>query len=377
MFKFWEAVLMLSGMIIGVGMFSIPFSFAQSGFILGALELVVLAAVVSSLHLLYGEIVLGTPGSHRLPGYVKYHLGTIPGRLSQLSALFWMGGTFVVYTILGAFFLRSVLSPYGAMIPEFGWVIAVVIIVSGITLLPMGRSAFIRGALTFILILFILVLAGILWSRVKTENLSGFHLSFVLVPYGVLNFALSGGVVIPDIIAVLGKNKKRARLAIRIGSWIPAVIYFLFALAVVGTVGSGVTPDAISGLQGYVGSWVFRLGSLIGFLAVMSSYIGLHASFQNMLRFDFGISRTATIASAMVLPVVLYAAGIHNAIAIMGVVGAIALGLDSSMIIASYFRMRSRQEEKMTILVVLGLWLVLGLFAVGIIYELFVISRLV
>ena len=43
---FFEAVLMLAGMIIGVGMFAIPFSFAAAGFWLGAAELAVLAMAV-------------------------------------------------------------------------------------------------------------------------------------------------------------------------------------------------------------------------------------------------------------------------------------------------------------------------------------------
>ena len=70
-----EAVLILTGMIIGVGMFGIPFSFSVSGFWLGAAELVVLAAIVTVIHRLYGEIVLATPTLHRVPGYVREYLG--------------------------------------------------------------------------------------------------------------------------------------------------------------------------------------------------------------------------------------------------------------------------------------------------------------
>lgn len=373
MFKFWEAVLMLSGMIIGVGVFGIPFSFVQSGFVLGAIELLILAVVISSLHVLYGEIVLGTPGPHRLPGYVNCHLGPGAARLSQLSALFGMGGTLLVYAILGGIFLRSLLSPYGSTIPEYGWVVIMVTMVACITLMPLRRMAFINGLLTLLLIVFILVLTGMLWPRVTPANLSGFDLSRGLVPYGVLNFALSGAVIIPDMMEIFGRDKKRALRAIRLGSWIPAAVYFLFALAIVGTAGSGVTADAISGLQGYIGPGVIRLGSLIGFLAVITSYIVLHVSFGHMLEFDFRLGRVTAIACAIGLPLVLYVAGMRNVITIMGAVGAVALGIDSSMIIASYARMRSRRGERMKMPTMLGLWLVFGLFAVGIIYELSVL----
>ena len=64
--KFLEAVLILSGMIIGVGMFGIPFSFVSVGFWLGALELLVIAGAMTWLHLLYGEVVLKTPQPHSM-----------------------------------------------------------------------------------------------------------------------------------------------------------------------------------------------------------------------------------------------------------------------------------------------------------------------
>ena len=69
-----QAVLMLSGMIIGVGMFAIPFSFSTAGFWLGTLELCVLALAILAVHLCYAEVVLHTNERHRLPGYVRRYM---------------------------------------------------------------------------------------------------------------------------------------------------------------------------------------------------------------------------------------------------------------------------------------------------------------
>ena len=100
--RYIEAILMLSGMIIGVGMFGIPYAFAASGFWLGTVLLVVLTAIAVFLHLLYGEIVLHTHGVHRMPGYARIYLGENAAALAWFSALFDGVGSLLAYAILGA-----------------------------------------------------------------------------------------------------------------------------------------------------------------------------------------------------------------------------------------------------------------------------------
>ena len=110
MIRFLEGVFVLSGMIIGVGMFAIPFSFAAAGFWLGAAELVVLTCIVVILHLLYGEIVLATPEFHRMPGYVRVYLGRRAETVSWASTIFGITGTLLAYLIAGSLFLHSLWS---------------------------------------------------------------------------------------------------------------------------------------------------------------------------------------------------------------------------------------------------------------------------
>ena len=101
MIRFLEGVFILAGMIIGVGMFAVPFSFAAAGFWLGALELILLSCAVLILHLLYGKIVLATPEFHRMPGYVRRHLGRRAELVSWASTLFGTIGTLVAYLAVG------------------------------------------------------------------------------------------------------------------------------------------------------------------------------------------------------------------------------------------------------------------------------------
>ena len=331
MIRFLEGVFILAGMIIGVGMFAIPFSFAAAGFWLGALELAALSCLVVILHLLYGKIVLVTPEFHRMPGYVRHYLGRRAEMVSWASTLFGTVGTLVAYLAVGALFLQNILSSVFPGAGVFSYVVFLALTVSAITFFPLKKEAHINGILTIFEIAFIALLAFFLLPKISPAHLHGFHPQNIFIPYGVLLFALSGGSVIPDVITVLGRGKKRVTRAIVAGSLIPAILYFFFAFGVVGVSGRATTSEAIAGLRSVIGERIVFLGSVAGFLAVLTSFIALSANFQALLRLDMKIPRRAAWLGASVIPFFLYTAGFQNFIVIIGVVGAVAFGVDSAL----------------------------------------------
>src|SRR3989338_2493370 len=100
--KLIQGILILSGMIIGAGVFGIPFSFASLGFWPGAAELLVFTVVTVVLHFIFGEIVLKTPALHRLPGYIRIHLGYKWSILAWIGAFVGIFGTLLAYIVIGA-----------------------------------------------------------------------------------------------------------------------------------------------------------------------------------------------------------------------------------------------------------------------------------
>ena len=66
---------MLVGMIIGVGIFGVPYVLSRAGLVPGIFYFIVLGAAIILVHLFYGEAVLRTNGRHRLVGYAEKYLG--------------------------------------------------------------------------------------------------------------------------------------------------------------------------------------------------------------------------------------------------------------------------------------------------------------
>ena len=369
-----KAVLTLAGMIIGAGMFAIPFSFAQTGFWLGAAELGILSLAVLGLHLLYGEILLATPSMHRMPGYVRLHLGRGAAGVSWAASLFGTVGTLLAYLVVDSLFLQTIASGNGSGAAPFWWVAVLVGAVGAITFFPLRKEATINGILTIFEIGFLVFVSLLLVKNISPAHLSGVHGENFFVPYGVLLFALSGASVIPDLVTVLGRSRKKVRAAIIAGSLIPAALYFFFAYAVVGATGLATTEEAIAGLRQALGGNIAFWGSIAGFLAVFTSYVALSANFQAMLRLDMGMPRRGAWFAASAIPLALYLAGFQNFIAIIGAVGIFAFGIDGVLFFLMGRAVRKKQNIRSPLASLAG-YAILAVILIGVLAELLRITR--
>ena len=339
---------MLSGMIIGVGMFAIPFSFGAAGFWLGAFELGLLAIVVMAIHLCYGEVVLHTKEHHRLPGYARQYLGNRAAKLADVSAFFGISGTLLAYILLGGIFLDGLVKGFIAGSNPLFWSMMLVGAGGVITFFPLKKTTIVTSVMTALLIGSIVLLIGFLLPRSAAIQLSGFHISNAFLPYGVLLFALTGATVIPDIVTFFKGTRSATRSVIAAGSLIPAVLYFFFALAVVGAAGKNVSPDAIAGLLPVAGRTVVVLGNIIGLLAVITSYIPLNISFQAFLHLDMGLSRRLAWAGGLFVPLFLFLLGFQNFLSVISVVGATTVAIDGGLILATYHMILHKRERNIT-----------------------------
>ena len=109
--RFYHAIAMMIGMIVGVGIFGVPYAVEKVGFALGIFYIFVLGMMLLLIHLLYSEIVLRTDGVHRLVGYAEIYLGKKGKIVTAASQILSFYGALVAYIIIGGQFLHMVLSP--------------------------------------------------------------------------------------------------------------------------------------------------------------------------------------------------------------------------------------------------------------------------
>ena len=379
MIRTFSSLGLMVGAIIGAGMFALPYAVMRAGFFWGAIHLCITFSVIMLIHIFYGVVVVSTPGKHRLPGYARIHLGWAAQRLAFLSALGGFYGALLAYGILGGVFL-SRLIPFGGGNTEM---FTLLFFAAG-ALILLGNLRYV-GEVNFFLMCILVgavsVLTVLLVPRVEFSNFNVVpDTAAWFLPYGIFLFAFAGASAIPDAAELFYRGNKsvngRFRRILVLSTVIPLLVYMVFIYGVVGVSGQATSPDAISGLEAFLGERAVMIGSLIGFLAVITSFLALGLDLKNMFRYDAGMSSLVAWITAMAVPPILFAAGINDFVRVIGLVGAVAIGIDGIIILLSALRV-CRTGSLCTIGSVsfhpIVPSLLMGALSLGVVYEIYAV----
>lgn len=345
MITYWRALSVFAGTIIGVGIFGLPWVAYKSGFWLLFLYFLILSVVAIVVHLIFGDICLSVKTKHRFPGYVRLYLGRRWGRLAMLSVCFGLLSAQLAYLIVGGGFLTNLLQPYiggGELIYVFSFfILGSLLIYKGI------KSISLTEFLVLIFFFSVLFLFLIKSSPfIKLDNFSSFNPGFLFLPYGVVIFSLWGGSIIPEIKEMIGGNRKLLRKVIISGIILSAVTYLFFTIIIVGVSGSNTSTDAFSGLVSKLGPDIIKVGYIFGIITCFSSFLTLGLTLKKVFSLDMNVSERNSFAFAVFLPFILYLVGLDNFIEIIGLSGAITLGIEGIITILVYKKVLKKKFSR-------------------------------
>lgn len=321
---------LLVGMIVGAGMFALPYAVVEAGIFLGAIYFLLAFLVLTLLHLLYGEISYVVNQKHRLPGYVRYYFGDYVGRIATFSMMFGFFGALLAYGVLAGVFLGQFLG----VVSSAKLSLLFFILASPILLLDIRRVADINLFFTIPLVFFIIVIGVIAYPHINFSNFSFAGGANRFLPYGIFLFAFSGAAAIPEMSEIFQrKNITLFRKTVFLGTFVPALLYLIFIIAVIGVSGVTTSKDAILGLAPFLGSSVIRFGAAIGFLAVFTSYLAIGLDLREMFHYDYKFGRVRAWMVVAFFPLLLFLFGVSDFISILSVVGGVAIGIDAILIL--------------------------------------------
>lgn len=339
----------LAGTIIGVGMFGIPYAVASVGFWPGIAMLGATTVVTLYLHAAFGEVVAAASSAERLGGYARRFLGTGAEYLANFVAIAGRVGALLAYLVVGSAFTATLLAPWietarGAGFPVF-FVIAALGVWFGVRFV-----SGIEAPLVFLLVAGVAALGWFALAHVRLEHLAGVRLGELPLLYGVLLFALGGIPAIPEVRSLVS-DRAAYRRVLAWGTIVPAVVYALFTLAVVGVNGSATSPEAIAGLSRALGPTAALVGAGVGFLAVVTSFFVIGLNLAHILEYDWGWSRSASRLATLGAPVVLFGLGLNDFIRIIGTLGAVLGAAEGILVLMLFERWRAvprrgRSEKK-------------------------------
>lgn len=376
--KFFYALAVLSGTIIGVGLFGLPYVASKAGFWTLILYFLVLGSIVCFLHLLFSEVCLRTKKKQRLPGYAEKYLGKWGKGISFFSVIFSLYGALLAYIIVGGKFLHTLFSSWlggGALWYSIAFfILGALFIFFGIR--SIAPFEFWMLGLFFVILILFFVFGS---PQIEIQNLTGTgKLSSLFLPYGVVLFSLWGIALVPELEDILGKKKKLMRKVCISGVWLAVLTYILFVILILGVCGSSTTKEALAGLEAFLGKRVVAFGLAFGVLTCFTSFLTLGLTLKKVFWYDFKIPKNTSFVLACFIPLLAYILGLSDFIKVISMTGGVMLATNGILVILMHRKAKKLGDDVPAYSIsypkVISYFLIL-LFALGVVYEIFYFVR--
>lgn len=336
----FQAIATLVGTIIGAGILGIPYVFARAGFWTGVLVLAFITFAMISLKLMIGEMSLRTYGKHQISGYVEKYLNKSWRNITSTILVITISGALLAYFIGVSEVLAEIFGGSNLLWGLIFYVAASAFLFFGIKLIK--NTEFILTAFIF-LIVFIIFLLSL--DHLEFANLSSFNFSKLLIPYGVILFACSGVVAIPEVREILFRREHLFKKAVFLGAIIPSVIYLIFAWIVVSVTGMHTTEVATIGLGHVMGKEIIIIGNLFAFFTMATSFLTIGLALKEVYNYDFKVKHFWAWLLTITLPLVIYFLGFNDFIKTISIAGALGFGVNGVVYIFAYWQARQKGER--------------------------------
>lgn len=332
---FLKALATYGGTIIGVGIFGLPFVAMKAGIVVVLVYFVFIAILSIFINSIYGEMACDTQRVARVPGYAEEYLGKKAKKLSFVVSTCVLVGALLAYLILGGeFFYLLLKGIFGG--PAIAYVFLFFLV--GAIFIYRGIKSISKFELIMLIIFFVILFFFL--SRalpfIKLDNFHVVDLKFITFPYGIILFSLNGLAMVPEAKEMVHRNRRELKKVISWGIAMAAFAYLIFIFTFLGATGQETSENAISGFASLVGPQVILLGYAFGIITTFTSFIALGLTLKKMLVYDFKYPDKVAYVFTCLAPLTLYLVGFKNFIDVIGLTGALLLGIEGGIIIFCY-----------------------------------------
>lgn len=370
--KFLYSVATLVTTIVGIGIFGIPFSFVKAGFLTGILFLIGVFFVTLLINLMYGEIALRTQKYHQIIGYVDKYLGNSFKKINLFAFILAIYGALVAIIAISGTFWANVfwfvdLSP--VVFSFIFFIVSSVVVVGGLKIASKIDLIFLAFFVIAILLISFWGIGNIEISNYKTI----FFEEFWFLPFGITLFAFAGMSSVVLMRELMVGNERLLKRGIVLGTAVPALLYLIFTITVVGVSGEITSPDAISGLGFFLGPKVLFVGSLLGLFSTFTVFVNTATALKESFQRDMRMRKFHAQLLVLLPPVLLFASGLRNFIEIIGLVGAVAVSINMVVLIFVFISARKNGDREPEYALKIPRWvlyLLASIFSAGAVYAL-------
>lgn len=364
----FAAIATLTGTAIGAGFLGIPYVVSKAGFLIGLIQMIVLALIILVVNLYMGEVILRTKETHQLPGYASLYLGKWARVLMVCAMIYGIYNAMTAYIIgegqvLSFIFTGSI--SYAVWFSLAFFLIMAFLLYKGVEALKEGETFGLIAVLSIVAILAIVFIPKITLSNLtyKSGNLIEWFL-----PYGVILFSFLSFSALPEVKQEIKSNESLFKKAIIIGALIPLITYVVFTMAVVGFAGK-TTPEIATIALG-------KLPSLLAVFTMFTAFFALGNAIRDMYELDLKIKHVWAWLLTCVIPFIIFLIVIKLQLVTFTMLlefgGAIVGGITGALIMLMLMKAKKLGNRKPEYKIYIN-WLIAAIliviFAAGILYQ--------
>jgi len=338
---FWQGIATITGVSIGAGILALPYAINKVGFLLGAIEIIIIGIAMLMLNLFLGEVILRTKGNHQLYNLAGKYLGYNGKRLMFIAFVLGIYGAIAAYLIGEGELISLLLNiPYASAGVIFFCFLAI-ITYFGVNILE--KSEMTMNAIK--ILLFLSIFYFVANDSFSYANLARVSYSNILLPLGTLLFSFMCFSILPEIKEELKGNYKDLKKVIIIASIITIIVYILFTFLVIGATGDSTSEVATIALSIGFNSRVMVLINLFAVVTILTAAVALSFALKQMFIEDFKI-KNVTAWLLTLLPPVVISVMLKSFSTIIALTGAITGGLTGAMVMMMYQNAKKYGDRK-------------------------------
>ncbi|MDE1969962.1 MAG: hypothetical protein KGI50_00035 [Patescibacteria group bacterium] len=326
--KYIIAGTILSGTVIGAGMFVLPHIFFSAGLLKGFAYLLLFGVLTTLIHLMYAEVVLRTSEKHELSGYTRVYLGSTMGNITKVTQIIGITGSLVAYQVLGAGFVRLIIPSLSFLDASFiFFVLASIGVLAETSWLAQGEL--VSNGLLFVLVGYFF-LVGLPHWRVLSWDVKG---NMFMSTYGIVLYALIGYQAVREVIEYLRKEHVPITpFPFVLGSFFSVVLSGFFVVALL-LLYRGTDPPltVFTGLG--VGSLILTIGGVLGGINMLDSFWTVGTYLRNVFVNDIGLYPRVGLVFTLGLPLLGGVLLQQRLLELLSVVGGVFFGFELLVIL--------------------------------------------
>lgn len=357
------------GIILGVGIFGVPYVFVEGGVIWGVVMTLFCGLVILLTHLMFAEVLLHTKERMRFVKMVEIYLGARWRKIAMITDVLGVYGAMLAFLVAAERFAAFLT---GGQVSGNAFLMVVIIFGLMTMIAVRGRSVIAHWEVPLTVVMFVgaVVLMMLAIPHVNLNYITTFRPAGAVAPYGVVLFALSGTAGVPTIIDVL-KNRKLAVQSISIATLFSILIVIGFGVIVAGISGRATSEDAIAGMLVAIDERQAAAWAVVGLIGVVTGFLVMAVYLRDLFLLDYNVPKAEAWALTLLPTLGIYLYGAWSLVALIGLTGGVLGGAGGALIAACYWRLKKRTKTPL-LGVPIPVWaapLLMVIYSAGVVVE--------